>query len=106
MSATNDDPMIPARTPEFPPPDIAITVITETDFASAVNRKVEAWLKAGVRLVWVVDPFSKFVHRFDRDHPNVSSLCFEADTLSGDPVLPGFSIPVADLFRLPTGATV
>ena len=27
-----------------------------------------------------------------------------ADTLTGNPVLPGFAVPVADLFKLPAGA--
>lgn len=79
-------------------PDLIVEVISPNDLASEVNRKVQEWLKAGARLVWVIDPDAKlvFCHR-----PDGVDIRREADTLTGDPVLAGFSCPVADLFRLP-----
>ena len=83
-------------------PDLVVEVISPNDLAGEVNQKVQEWQQAGVRLVWVVDPETKlvFTHRPDR----VEKLQ-AGDTLVGDPVLPGFSCPVADLFRLPTPPT-
>jgi Uma2 family endonuclease len=79
-------------------PDLVIEVISPNDLAAEVNRKTEEWLAAGAKLVWVIDPDAKlvFCHRADG-----VTIRREADTLTADPVLPGFSCPVADLFRLP-----
>ena len=79
-------------------PDLVVEVISPNDLAAEVNRKTEEWLQAGARLVWVIDPEAKlvFVHR-----PDGAADLRETDTLTGEPVLPGFSCAVADLFRLP-----
>lgn len=79
-------------------PDLVVEVISPNDFAKLINRKVEEWLGAGVKLVWVIDPEAKLVHCHQ---PAAAATRRELDTLTGDPVLPGFAIPVADLFRLP-----
>jgi Uma2 family endonuclease len=80
-------------------PDLIVEVISPGNSASEVNRKVEEWLRAGAKLVWVVDPDARlaFAHR-----PDGVEVRREADALMGDPVLPGLVIPLADLFRLPT----
>lgn len=83
-------------------PDLVVEVISPNDLASEVNRKVQEWLAAGARLVWVIDPDARLVFCHRTDGVDIRR---EADTLTGDPVLAGFSCPVADLFRLP-GATV
>jgi Uma2 family endonuclease len=56
--------------------------------------KVDEYLAAGVRLVWVIDPKRRTVVVY----PGGQTLT-EADRLSGGNVLPGFSIPVTRLFR-------
>jgi Uma2 family endonuclease len=80
-------------------PDLVVEVVSPNDVASDVNRKVEEWLRAGARLVWVIDPDPRlaFAHR-----PDGVEVRREADALTGDPVLPGLVVPLADLFRLPT----
>jgi Uma2 family endonuclease len=82
-------------------PDLVVEVISPNDLASEVNRKVQEWLAAGAKLVWVIDPDAKlvFCHR-----PDGVDIRREADTLTGEPVLAGFACPVADLFRLPGAA--
>lgn len=79
-------------------PDLVVEVISPNDLAAELNRKTEEWLQAGARLVWVIDPDAKlvYVHR-----PDGAADLRESDTLTGEPVLPGFSCRVADLFRLP-----
>ncbi|MBX9626967.1 MAG: Uma2 family endonuclease [Gemmataceae bacterium] len=79
-------------------PDLAVEVNSPNDTVGEVNTKVEEWLRAGVPLVWEVDPEARIVkcHR-----PDGSVTRREGDTLTGDPVLPGFAVPVADLFKLP-----
>jgi Uma2 family endonuclease len=77
-------------------PDLAVEVISPNDTYEEVEVKVIEYLKAGVRLVWVISPEAKtiLVRR-----PNKTSTALDVtDTLSGEDVLPGFTCPVADLF--------
>jgi len=83
------------RFPEMAP-DLAVEVISPSDRTSETNRKVMDYLEAGVRLVWVVDPPVRTVavHTPDR----VVHILHEDDTLDGGDVLPGFTLPVANIF--------
>lgn len=83
-------------------PDLVAEVISPNDIAADLDAKVEEWLAAGVRLVWVVNPELRTVRVYRPD--GTGARLQVGDTLTADPVLPGFSCPVADLFRLPGGA--
>jgi Uma2 family endonuclease len=80
-------------------PDLAVEVTSPTDTVYDVDRKIREWLAAGVRLVWEVNPVEQTVqiHRPD----GTVTFLKKADTLTADPVLPGLSIPVSELFQLP-----
>ena len=77
-------------------PDLAVEVVSPNDSPAAVRDKVRDWLEAGTRLVWVVypDPRSVTVHRQGGQPQELS----ETDSLPGAPALPGFAVPVRDLF--------
>lgn len=77
-------------------PDLAVEVVSPSDRANDVTEKVREYLDAGVRLIWVVHPEQRMVTVFTPDH--TARLLYEDDTLDGGDVLPGFSIPVAELF--------
>ncbi len=82
----------------FPiPPDLAIEVVSPSDLQSRVIGKVEAYLNAGTRCVWVFYPETQTitVHKSETD---VITLTCE-DTLIGDDVVPSFSCPVELLFE-------
>jgi len=90
------------RVPEVPdgyfevPPDLVIEVVSPDDQHSKVQAKVRQYLKAGVAMVWLVDPDLRIVTAYrPGDRMRTSE---EADTLDGEDVLPGFSCQVADLF--------
>ena len=59
---------------------------------------MDAWLAAGARAVWVADPLdaSLTIHQGDRAPRRLTP----ADTLDGTPLLPGFRLPVSDVFTL------
>ena len=78
-------------------PDLAVEVVSPSDTASHVHQKVEDWLEAGVRLVWVVYPNSGSVMVY-RARDDVRMLSAN-DQLDGGQVLPGFTCPVRDLFE-------
>ena len=77
-------------------PDLAVEVVSPNDLAHELIEKVDEYLRAGVQLVWVIDPQTRTVavHRPDGS----DSRLREQDELSGEDVLPGFRCPVRDLF--------
>ena len=79
------------------PPDLAIEAISPNDTTRAVEEKVEQWLAASVRLVWVIYPDTQRldVHRHDG---TVSKLRVD-DVLSGEDVVPGFQCQVTAIFQ-------
>ena len=86
---------LPIRYGDFVP-DVAVEVVSPSDTRPYLLQKMEAWLAAGVRVVWIVDPTRRqvAVHSADRD----SVLLHSDDTLDGPPVLLGFTCQVADFF--------
>jgi Uma2 family endonuclease len=77
-------------------PDLAVEVLSPHDLASEVDRKVQQYLAAGVRLVWVVSPETRSV-RVHRGDGTISGLAGDQE-LTGEAVLPGFRCRVEDLF--------
>src|SRR5579883_516469 len=78
------------------PPVLAAEVLSPNDKHRDVVEAVEEYLECGVRLVWVVDPYTETVtaHRPGRE----PELFTRSDELTGDPVLPGFRCRVAEIF--------
>ena len=81
----------------FPgPPDLAVEVISPSDRYTDVAEKVEDWLNAGSRMVIVVDPRRRVV---TVHLPGAAPITLtEQDTLDGGDVIPGWSMPVAEIF--------
>ena len=77
-------------------PDLAVEVISPNDLNAEVDKKVATWLAHGTRMVLVLDPRRRTVavHRpgADARHLTVD------DTLDGEDVVPGWSVPVRELF--------
>lgn len=78
-------------------PDLAVEIVSPTDRYIDVTRKVADYLRYGVRLIWVVEPAARVVRIFSPQEPEGHTLD-ESVTLSADPVLPGWSMPLAELF--------
>ncbi len=77
-------------------PDLVAEVTSPYDRVGEVNGKVAQWLDAGVRLVWVVDPETRVV--VAHLPGGVAHLLREGDALDGEDVLPGFRLPLSELF--------
>lgn len=78
-------------------PLLAVEVLSPHDTQADTIEKVADYLDAGTPLVWVISPAFRTVtvHR-----PGVDPVALDtSDTLDGGSELPGFSCPVADLFR-------
>lgn len=76
-------------------PDLVAEVVSPSDRAVEVAAKARAWVDAGVRLVWVVDPVNHVVTSCGTDGVRVLA---DDDVLEGADVLPGFSLALSDLF--------
>jgi Uma2 family endonuclease len=81
----------------FGAPDLAVEVTSPSDRVSQVEKKVMQWLEFGARLVWVVSPKLQTVTVY-RSLADITVLT-EKDMLDGGDVLPGFRIPVAEIFK-------
>jgi Uma2 family endonuclease len=78
------------------PPDLAVEVISPNDTVGEVEDKVHMWLERGTRLVWVVSPKLCNVTVY-RSLTDIEALT-EKDTLDGGDVVPGFQIPIVEIF--------
>ena len=58
--------------------------------------KIAMYLQAGTLLVWLVNPATRTVVVFPSEMNPVTLS--ESDALDGGDVLPGFSVPVAEIF--------
>jgi Uma2 family endonuclease len=78
-------------------PDLAVEVVSPNDTHSEVVEKALAWLEAGSRMVLVADPGNRTltVYRSPRD----VSVLRQGDTADGGDVVPGWTLPVAQLFE-------
>lgn len=81
-------------------PDLAIEVVSPNDKIYELDEKLADYRSAAVKLVWVVNPKARTLRIRRLDH-TVTEL-EETDTLSGESVLPGFSILVRDLLPTPS----
>ncbi len=77
------------------PPDLAVEAISPNDTAYELDENLEDYRKAGVALVWVINPNSRTV-RIHRGDGSVRYL-YEDDELSGEDVVPGFRCAVREL---------
>jgi Uma2 family endonuclease len=77
-------------------PDLAVEVLAHDDHPADTLEKVSQWLKAGVRLVWVVDSENQTARVYRAD--GSESLLDRDGTLEGDDLLPGFRCALGDVW--------
>ena len=77
-------------------PDLAVEVISPSDTYSQVQDKALHWLNAGTRMVVVVDPGQQTVTVY-RSLTDIVLLT-TGDELDGKDVVPGWVLPVDELF--------
>jgi Uma2 family endonuclease len=78
-------------------PDFVVELRSRTDRLADLQEKMQEYLDNGARLGWLLDPIDTRVYVY---RPGQSVEMREnPDTLSGDPVLPGFVLPVRELWE-------
>ncbi|MGH2562605.1 MAG: Uma2 family endonuclease [Thermomicrobiales bacterium] len=78
-------------------PDLVLEVVSPGTPFDEVMEKVDLYVQYGVPLVWLALPKRRVVMVFAVGQPSIT--LHEDDILDGGDVLPGFRLPVADIFR-------
>jgi Uma2 family endonuclease len=77
-------------------PTLAVEVVSPTDRIVEVETKRREYFAVGVTTVAVVFPTLRIIHVYDS--ASTARILTESDILDLNPAVPGFSVPVADLF--------
>ena len=77
-------------------PALAVEVLSDSNTRAEMEQKRQEYFAAGTLLVWMVDPRTETVAVYT--DPTAHTTLTTTDTLDGGAVLPGFAVPVADLF--------
>jgi Uma2 family endonuclease len=79
-------------------PDLAVEVMSPSNTAREMEKKVALYFAAGARAVWVFNPKKKTVAVYTS--PSDVRVLSEQDTLDGGDVLPGFTLELSKLFAV------
>lgn len=78
-------------------PNLATEVVSPTDSAEELDDKIAEYFRAGVELVWVVYPNQSKIHVHTLPTQPIT-VRLRNDVLDGGTVVPGFRLPLAELF--------
>ena len=87
----------------FPPiaPDFVIELVSPSDLKNQryedLQAKMRSYLDSGVRLGWLIEPSARQVEIYRLGHP--VEILENPSTLSGEEVLPGFSLLLTSIFE-------
>ncbi len=77
-------------------PDFVLKLRSPGDTVIGLQRKMQEYLDNGARLGWLIDPINKRVHIY---RPGEAAVVLdEPETVSGDPVLPGFVLELQEIW--------
>lgn len=77
-------------------PDLVLEVRSPNDTAPEARSKMNRWIRAGVQLGWELNPTPQILTVY-RPGESPQQLGVN-DTLTGEDVLPGFTLPLRNLF--------
>ena len=79
-------------------PDLAVEILSESNTPAEIAQKIQEYLNAGGKAVWVIDIDARTLTVHTANAPPL--VLTDADAVDGGDCLPGFTCAVADL--LPT----
>ena len=77
-------------------PNLGVEIVSPSDDASELLDKIAEYFEAGMELVWVVYPHQSLVYVYE-SLTEVHGLT-RSEVLDGGKVLPGFRLPLQELF--------
>ena len=83
-------------------PNLAVEILSPGNSVVEMRRKLDEYRESGVKLVWYVDPKTESVRVWNLAAGQTEPTILGRDaTLDGADVLPGFTLPLAELFAKP-----
>lgn len=79
-------------------PDLAVEVLSPGNTVEEIHDKLVEYFENGTRLAWVIHPGEHFVLVY-HSAQEPDRLLKSADSLDGEEVIPGFTLPLANLFQ-------
>jgi Uma2 family endonuclease len=76
---------------------LAIEVLSPSNTRREMQRKLREYFDAGVECVWLIDPRTQTAKIYTA--PKVAEEVSETGVLRANEVLPGFELPLRELFR-------
>jgi Uma2 family endonuclease len=85
-------------------PDLVLEIVSKSDRADDLLLKVSQYLAAGAKAVWLFYPNTRLAYRYlpGKLEPEVRSAA-AGHTFEEPELLPGFSLPLEQIFRVPRG---
>ena len=78
-------------------PDFVVEVRSRTDDLTRLRNKMLEYMQNGASLGWLIDPYERRIYVYQ---PNQEALILEnPETVSADPLLPGFTLIMTDVWR-------
>jgi Uma2 family endonuclease len=78
-------------------PDLAVEILSPSNRASAMARKVAQYIASGTQLIWVIDPKARTITVYAPERE--PRTLREGADLDGEDILPGFRYSIAQLFE-------
>jgi len=95
----------PHSPPPYAVPDIAVEVRSPSTWRYNLGAKRDRYERDGLPELWLVDTVAQTVRVLRRSSPGAAAFDVTLELTDGDqltsPLLPGFSLAVAEVFRLP-----
>ena len=79
-------------------PDLAVEVLSPGNTVEEMHDKLVEYFENGTRLAWIIHPNEHYILVY-RSAQEPDRLLKTIDALDGEEVIPGFTLPVADLFQ-------
>jgi Uma2 family endonuclease len=77
-------------------PDLVVEVLSPGNTGIEVEEKLNEYLDAGIRLIWIVNPDRRTIRIYRND--GTTRLYREKDTIENDPMLPGLRLTAGEIF--------
>jgi Uma2 family endonuclease len=77
-------------------PELAVKVLSKSNTPKEIALKREEYFRAGVKLVWVIDPKTQTAEEYTS--ATASKHIGKTHALDGRDVLPGLTVPLKQLF--------
>ncbi len=79
-------------------PDLAVEILSPGNTVAEIHDKLVEYFENGARLVWVIHPQEQYVLVY-RSSQEPDRLLKSVNSLDGEEIVPGFTLPIAELFQ-------